>query len=297
MRPPGLLPEGGGHTSHLAQLRKCRNFGDRFTKQHREKLADLLAKTEHFVFTAIPEFSEELVASAEAMEQAGVWRTPFPVCTFEFQAEITVLGRSPHPGRADHFIAVVSQEGNEPCVHWVFVRANPHCWLNVVDSEDPASEPMIEMQIHIGGNPHHPVSIVGACLVALATHGIRREKLIGDRPVLLHRPQPRDAYTKVLIREALEWQQRGGTAVSQEGAERHNVRLHMRRGHVRHQPVGPRALGQTTQIWIEPMLVGYAEEGTVEHTHYERRPRHWPSAPTTRGGKPSQAPSEPNSTA
>lgn len=308
MRPPGLLDGAGGQVSHLAQLRKA-EIG-RLNKAERVKLNDQLSKTEHFVFTAIPDCDDEVQASAKAMEEAEVWRLPFPVCTFEFVAEISLSNapegtpRTPNPGRTDHFIMVLTDEGTGPRIESVFCRANKHHWIRIDDAGenwqhsggDPAQkalntdtlawasseradakyDPRVELEVSTGYGHSHPIWIGATCLVMLATKGIRRERWIGNQAVLRDRPEPRDAYTKVMVREAYDWQgahgHHRGEAVG-DAEPRYRVRLHMRRGHIRNQPFGPRSQGLTTQIWIAPMLVGYAEEGVVEHTHYEQRPK------------------------
>lgn len=287
--------------SHLAQLRKA-EIGH-LSREERTKLLGQLAQTEHFVFTAIPSCDDEIQASAKAMEEAEVWRLPFPVCTFEFVAEIALrqTGTKPTPGKADHFIMVLTDSGTGPKIESVFCRANKHHWIRIDDageawrrsggdatenalnsetlawaSSDPTREKMVELEVSTGHGHSHPIWIGATCLVMLATKGIHRERWIGNQAVLRNRPEPRDAYTKVMVREAYDWQGKTGhrePGHSDTGEPRYRVRLHIRRGHIRNQPFGPRSQGLTTQIWIQPMLVGYAEEGTVEHTHYEQRPK------------------------
>jgi hypothetical protein len=307
MRPPGLLDGQGGQVSHLAQLRKA-EIG-RMNRAERATLDTQLAQTEHFVFTAIPDCDDEVQASAKAMEEAEVWRLPFPVCTFEFVAEISLTnhpsGREvkPTPGRADHFIMVLTDNGSGPQIEAVFCRANKHHWIRIDDGgenwrrsgghpaekamnnetmawargfKEGARDAMAELEVSTGHGHSHPIWIGATCLVMLATKGIRRERWIGNQAVLRNRPEPRDAYTKVMVREAYDWQGKTGhrePGHSETGEPRYRVRLHLRRGHIRNQPFGPRSQGLSTQIWIQPMLVGYAEEGTVEHTHYEQRPK------------------------
>jgi hypothetical protein len=280
MRPPGTLAPTSAQVSHLAQLRKATIT--ELTRKERHDITDALAKTEHFVFTALTEANDpEVLESAKAMQEAGVWHLPFPVCTFEFDAEILVGGRRPYPeGTANRFILICRETDDQgPQADYMFIRATRHAWVRSPISQDDMSakavaaaergEALVEFAIDTGKSHQHAGEIGANCLVMLATRGIRRERWSGDRPVLKNRTEPRDAYTKVLVREASEEQ---GHSDAHGGAtDRCRVRLHLRRGHIRHQPVGPRSAGQTRMIWIAPMLVGYAEEGTIEHTHYERR--------------------------
>jgi len=265
MRPQGSL-EPNAHVSHLAQLRKAQI--DHLAKSGAEDVRDLLSKTEHFVFTGIPVRDHpDICASAEAMKEAGVWRLPFPVCTFEFDAELTHNGERAFPRRASRMILICTESTGEPTICYSFIRATKHAWVN--QPLDPALGINVQVE-HDGVRYGDVMEIAATCLVLLATRGIRRERWTGDRPVLKNRSEPRDAYTKVLVREASEEQ--GHSDAQGDSTDRCRVRLHLRRGHIRHQPVGPRSAGKTHMIWIAPMLVGYAEEGTIEHSHYERRP-------------------------
>jgi hypothetical protein len=110
-------------------------------------------------------------------------------------------------------------------------------------------------------------AICSTCLVMLATRGIRRERWIGMKQVLIGRKEPSDAYTRVMVAEASSSQGHGVTSAG----ERHKVRLHLRCGHTRKQPHGP-GRRFTRVIFIEPTLVGYVEEGTVHHNYYEVYP-------------------------
>ena len=262
---------------HLQQLRKARIIsftGDEtrvFAKRGMDNVHHALDKAEHFLFTAVPEADEEINASVEAMKAAGVWRLPYPVTTFEFTAALVPYGMKSKAGidlkkisRTDMRISVIVLVAMEECesgegvmtemasvgyVRWIFSRhaSNKAEWLSMGPELEHA-----EVQ-----------RIFNALMVTLHTRGIKRERWSGDHKLLKHRPEPANAYTRVLVREATD----AGHGTSVAG-DAYRVRLHLRRGHQRHQPYGKgRAL--TKLIWIEPCLVGYAEEGEIEHEEYE----------------------------
>ena len=57
-----------------------------------------------------------------------------------------------------------------------------------------------------------------------------------------------------------------GQGTGKEIKYRKRVRLHLRRGHARTQRYG-QGRKKTKQIWIEPTLVGYEEEGKITQTY------------------------------
>jgi hypothetical protein len=234
---------------HKMQLRKA-HIDARNGKPPRD-LAQIhrdLDRAEHFMFTATPDDDDaEIAASIEAMKATGAWRLPYPICSFEFRAEITVNGRPEIKPQPEWFI-VLLVEGEPDFIRHTFVRASSHAWCL---ADEPSSR-------------HDAARIVGACLVALCTRGIRRDRWIANRQAAPGRPEPRGiAYTKVHIQEALA----GGNATM---TERRRVRLHLRRGHTRQQPYGP-GRQQIRLIFIEPCLVGYADDGEIHHTQYQVR--------------------------
>lgn len=263
-------------TSHLAQLRKANV--ECVEKADKAEIDRLLAKTEHFVFTALPAADDEIRASAKAMEEADVWHLPYPVCTFEFDAGLTLAKQTVFQGDLFRFIVLCVEKNGTPHIEHTLIRStkNGHRWIACKfyrgDEEGVpliaghAGDPtMVEVDVNAGVHHGDIVDTISVCLVTLATRGIRRERWIGDKKVLVGRKEPRDAYTRVMIAETIEAGQ--GTHETAPG-ERHKVRLHLRRGHIRNQPHGP-GRRFTRRIWIEPMLIGYAEEGTIHHDHYE----------------------------
>jgi hypothetical protein len=262
--------------SHLQQLRKGTIALDRTISE--APIRRLLNKTEHFVFTAVPEWDEEILASVEAMCDAGVFRLPYPVCTFEFSANLLLDGEIKYPNERT-IVLLTETESGPRLDHW-FVRSgkNKHQWIGISfegDGGDPR-EPLLTDNFRVGirvdGHSENAttrggISALCSCLlVALATKGIQRERWIGDKKVLVGRKEPADAYTRVMVAETLSTGQGHRTP-----GERLKVRLHLRRGHTRNQPHGP-GRQYTRVIFIEPQLIGYAEEGRVTHEHYEAYP-------------------------
>lgn len=289
-------------TSHLAQLRKSPFDTSNVDKSDGGLTAadvrSALESAEHFVFTAIPDDDEEVKASVEAMKEAGVWRLPYRVCTFEYMARLNVYEsdeldakvRAAFGGKAFHCISLCAErEDGEPGVIATFIKADPgdkHSWVSIYHRRPPhttigdLSDPGVIKAYQEGlrrggmsvvglgvGNSDSVGAITSGCLVALATKGIRRERWIGDKKVLVGRKEPRDAYTRVMVAECMDTGQ--GHSVP---GERHKVRLHLRRGHIRNQPHGP-GRRYTRAIYIQPMLIGYEEEGRITHDHYEAYPQ------------------------
>jgi hypothetical protein len=294
--------------SHLAQLRKflqrakIKDHPDRRPGVEMVDALAVLAETEHFVFTAVPDVDEEILASAEAMHQAGVWRLPYPICTFEFTVRLT-LNKVPafnnEPFRLICALENHAKDG-EPSILATWIRGKDGFWIRLTWQHRDANtgethgsehynirprpfptgpaglysegavkgeEPTVTVDFNTGGEQTDIINAVASCLIMLKTRGIRREKWCGNKPILLNRPEPANAYTRVMVAEAAE-AGHGHTV----GGVRYRVRLHLRRGHTRNQPHGP-GRRYTRQIWIEPCLVGYEDEGRITHEHYEAYPQ------------------------
>lgn len=257
---------------HLQQLRKARTLyaegtlaadgtADCMTKTGIQVVHEALDKAEHFLFTAIPHLDDEILASADAMKEAGVWRLPYPITTFEFKA--TIHSQTFDVTKPDTtFIFVAMEQARAGTTHtelgefiplpsfirWIFARdlTDKRIWMNCTSIF------------------HHEVqNILTTFLVTLSTRGIKRERWSGDHKIIVGRREPANAYTRVLIREAVN----AGHGTSEPG-ERYYVRLHMRRGHKRDQRYG-KGLQLSRPIWIEPTLVGYEKEGRIRHHEYE----------------------------
>ena len=259
---------------HLNQLRKAKiisfvnDEAKVYTNRSLSRLHDTLAKAEHFMFTALPVADEEIQASAAAMKAAGVWRLPYPVTTFEFNGFFrpteeksargyTLRKVEEDPSHVIIFVAteqavdgegVIKDMSEVGYVRWIFARQP----FNKTEWADMGSE-----------LAHDEVQrIFSGLMVALRTKGIRRERWSSDHKLSLDRKEPENAYTRVMIRETLASGQ--GTIVV---GDRHRVRLHLRRGHERQQPYG-KGRQLIRSVWIDPMLVGYADDGVIEHEAY-----------------------------
>src|ERR1700740_456911 len=198
--------------SHLQQLRKGQIALDKRTQE--APIRKLLEQTEHFVFTGVPEHDEEIEASVEAMRQAGGFRLPYPVCTFEFTANLCLLGDVKFP--EERTIMLLTDDGTGPrCDHW-FVRsaANKHKWICITfdgtSAPDEVPDDCVAVGIEVKGGPETAttrgsIADIGASLlVALATRGIQRERWCGDKKVLVGRTEPSNTYTRVMVAECLE---------------------------------------------------------------------------------------------
>ena len=100
------------------------------------------------------------------------------------------------------------------------------------------------------------LDIMNAMIVLSQTNGVQVEARS-----TLHKPgKRRDApeYSYHVLR--IPGVGEGGSGITI--GERKRVRLHLRRGHKRTQHHG-RGNKQVKNIWIEPTLVGYQEEGEV----------------------------------
>lgn len=103
----------------------------------------------------------------------------------------------------------------------------------------------------------------GKCLqtliVLLETKGVEKEFIETHKTKLISRDTPVNGYT--IVRNY-----RSKTSSGRIIEERKRVRLHLRRGHIRRQRWG-RGNKWEKKIWIEPTLVGYEEEGRIEHDY------------------------------
>lgn len=80
---------------------------------------------------------------------------------------------------------------------------------------------------------------------------------------LVSRRNPENARIHVRIGQA---RHDSTNAINAEGGPRKKTRLHMRRGHYRTQHWGYRNKKVKT-IWINPVMVGYVEEGKISHDY------------------------------
>jgi hypothetical protein len=212
----------------------------------------MLAKSEHFMFDHALAIDDDVTASIVAMREAGVWHLPFPVCTFELLVHARLHGALEAQAFASWWI-IICRDDVPGFVDQIWIETRPKGpWISATHDQYAMADCR---------------EVVGAMLVTLVTRGIKQERWIGNKPVVRDGFTSYKVYTRVLISEALI--QGDGTRVI--GANgRKAVRLHLRRGHVRHQRHG---LGnsQIKLVFIEPCLVGYAEMGEVHHQEYQVR--------------------------
>lgn len=104
------------------------------------------------------------------------------------------------------------------------------------------------------------IKVALAFIVLMHTKGMKCEGVkIPERlnkARLKSRKVPMDDFHILRVGEHSEGQSRGSCS------ERHRVRLHMRRGHLREQRHG-KGNSKVKTIYIEPTIVGYQEEGRV----------------------------------
>lgn len=232
---------------HLNQLRKSKLlFG---TNARRVQLRDSLDRAQHFYFTALPSLqSEDVKASAAAMHEAGVWRLPFPVCSFEVEG-LTFRDSTQNTTLSLPTVTLVSNL--EPLEGAMFSKVREGWGIVEFSEQSVAGQSFADL--------------IEDCIVTLSTKGIRRERWAGDRKLSPGRHEPRGiTYTRVLVREAAV---SSGSTERDASGQRCRVRLHLRRGHTREQRHGS-GLTQIKTVFIEPTLVGYSEEGAVMHEGY-----------------------------
>lgn len=280
-----------------------RDYTPAVARQHQARMASLLVQAENFVLDREVDLREttEVVASIQALAACGLLRLPAPVCYFEMphftrvqdsktgevydfadhlcaiavetQDNITVypaihsgwsriLSSGQHFGVAPH--TGVLNPTSDPLVSFnfddIFLTENPQ-W--------PDGQPMFDnfKQVVEGtrGNMVHSVLMVMFSIVMMNTRWVEKRPVSkGLSRLLKSRGKPSNGHIVICI-------QRHGRAVRDASTagipEEHlKVRLHLRRGHKRDQPYG-QGRQLTKAIWIEPTLVGYAEEGVVLHDY------------------------------
>lgn len=309
--------------------------GPKDTRKETQEIIRRINAAERFEI-ADTEVSDDLLASAKALAEAGLYRLPFPLCYLELpsfsgdtQLQILdlrgqeeggpsnkdkVLGRYVFNG---HRMALLEQRGDQIVVSGIFSLDNSremNCYTYhpisyVLDPiafqgfvvpddvppdtdlekirEDHERYAIVKKTVdegwtypdgcyfpgHVGNNyllsSDFIASIlppmINVWLVMMNTSWVKKQRFsyAGKQP--FSRGRPINAHTKVLI-EAHDEDR--ASLSGGDGSLRRMVRLHLRRGHSRCQPYGPRDNPQYKIIWIEPVLVGYAEEGVVTHDYF-----------------------------
>lgn len=233
---------------------------------------------------------DEILASAAAMDEAGVFRSPAHLVYIETNSVIGgELAVTPERhSRVGFLIDSIGQENeaipNCPCIIAAFLKDSSwptNAWL-IIPSSRPLGlhamdqtifvPPWLELTDRQKNETHRAMMSMGefchtSLIVLLATRGIETEYVPHRKKMdLKHRAEPVDGYTIVHVHRAMQRQHQGGVA-----GERHRVRLHMRAGHGRKQRYGPR-LVHMRRIWIEPTLIGYEEEGRIDHDYRIHNP-------------------------
>lgn len=266
------------------------------------ELSTWLARAVSFELDAELSVSEqlELMESSKLLDEVGLLRLPYPYCYVEttLRNEIRQL---PGDSMIDATLGIVVRRATDPLytpresgssplytssepilfypfmkildnwftIGWTFrlalgtkaVGGTP-CFRREEDGveSDPALTNKMGQRAQL---------TVLAWLALISTRGVVVER----RPLRVPNSKckrmsvealpPTDTHNVVKIHAA----RRSSTnAAASESGERKKTRLHMRRGHIRNQRYGP-GRTQTRQIWINPMLVGYKEEGTVDHDY------------------------------
>jgi len=261
----------------------------------------------------------ELLESAQCLHKLGIFKLPFPVCTFQIPVagDMTIMAilsdEMVNQWHKNHFVAkcisiqmfttVPSLYGKAwqhftpgDCVFAInaldvrkelrFVReghgANEQWrillddWEEPIECDDemddilktlPPDLQYLSERMSAAEVARSTIKQAIACIALIHTKGIRKQVIVAPEKLnkarLKCRKEPINACTVIRIQEHLQRETVRGPA-----GERHRMRLHTRRGHLRHQHYGPRN-SKIRQILIAPCLVGYEEEGIIIHDHYE----------------------------
>lgn len=260
----------------LITLRQ-REFADQF----REAEVVLLDRGTETIPNSI---SEEVIESANAMIECGVFKLPFPRCMFQLDTSVR------HPSTNERIpldlVLLVHQEADR-LVWRMFVRSKQgsaqwhvfathaylpflngfeqHWFSNKVNEkgeviqEDSVVDTFIQMVAKIAAS--HIVNII----VLMNTSWVPKNRYANGKVILKERAEPKHAYTLIEINQLLSAASSNGTVIE----ERQKVRLHLRRGHVRNQPYGP-GKSLIKKIYVEAHLVGYEEQGVIVHDYKVR---------------------------
>jgi hypothetical protein len=213
-------------------------------------------KAEKFLLPYIPVEDEEITASKALMQSRDLWRLPYPVIALTYPCEFNLYMDDKNDTRGS--IPVIPVVLLTSPTDWqFFFRAEGEKTWHITK---PKQNNVFENQVQ---------QIIDIFLVLIHTKGVSLRKELNNKelkPALLSRPFPTNTYTRVIIPTyAKDFSTETKT---QTQTSRFRPRLHLRRGHIRKQPFGPKR-SLTTEIYIQPTLVGYKEEGTIKHEVYE----------------------------
>ena len=227
----------------------------------------------------------EIDASAAAMYEMDIFRLPYKICYTELS--VMLQNEVRHSDKVKAVISLISTDLNEVGRQVVdpFSAASflSKVMVNIPDIDGPNTYRFVPgTYVHgpyglVQFNPIKGIKIpdnyqssfiklgdgvadtISSLVVLLETKGVDKEYIQTHKTNLVSRDFPVDGYTVVR-------NYRAKTSSGQIIEERKRVRLHLRRGHVRRQHWG-RGNKWEKKIWIEPTLVGYEEEGWIEHDY------------------------------
>lgn len=244
-----------------------------------------LEHAQKFILDADGIEQDEIDASAEAMEEMGLFNLPFGVCYMEFVARLQNV-KYPNNLMTCRFCLMTTKISQE-MAEWDPLAGTQLFTTIVLNFPEVDGKSRFRMlpgyMIHGAGKQfrfHNMVddkkiseSIEGfasevgptiadavrTLIVLLETKGVKKEFIPTEKINLISRNEPVAGYT--IVRNYAPRDSQG-----QRIEERKRVRLHLRRGHIRRQRWG-RDRKFEKKIWIEPTLVGYEEEGRIEHLY------------------------------
>jgi hypothetical protein len=242
---------------------------------------------EEFVLDALIPWADvpDLLASAEALHEHGVFSLPYPVTMLQipFKTEDGWMG----DGKTTIMALMSTLDLNEffngqwwgSGLHMVaFGQHNAEDWVVFKDQNFFACRgKSIRIAVPLIAPEEEPLAPdefdrtvmtqVICAITLLHTRGVRKERILASEKLnkcrLKNRKTPINDFTVIRIQEHIKMETERGPM-----GERHRTRLHTRRAHRRLQPYGP---GRSKKRWIliASFLVGYEEEGKVTHDHYE----------------------------
>lgn len=242
-----------------------------------EALLDGLGIAEEFQldidFDILPR--KEIHASVDAMKQCGIYRLPYKAIYVESSFELIVTGKGvKHISRLgvlvteDHgILGIFYRASSWPASDWVVIPMSLKVpffsitrdmrFRNPQGGDIFTGSPDETFSAEIG---QLSVDLIQSLVICLVSKGVEIEKL-GKRKKLVGRDAKQDGYTRIRLWSPVK---SGRTVETSE--ERKRTRLHLRRGHARKQHHGP-GNKFIKSIFIEPVLVGYEEEGHIEHKY------------------------------
>jgi hypothetical protein len=246
-----------------------------------ESLGSSIEVSEKFLLDARGISEEEINASAQAMSEMNLFRLPHEICFTETSFAFTSGEEKILRGRCSMITSNMPETSKEKYPGCCFIsevvinlpkvdgrhgfRYYPGWFAHGAREADARFVPLAGVKFVSGGLSTCQLAAeacslsVSTMIVLLETKGVEKEFISTEKINLTSRNQPVDGYTIVRNYKSRD-------SYGRRIDERKRVRLHLRRGHVRTQHWG-RGNKYTKKIWIEPTLVGYEEEGKIEHLY------------------------------